>query len=86
MDEQAANGSDPSAAPWEDALPLGSLESRSDLILVIGIIMTALATVFVALRLYVRAFMVRERGADDTLLAFAFVSEIVGEAAGGANR
>ncbi|KAF9878703.1 hypothetical protein CkaCkLH20_03603 [Colletotrichum karsti] len=75
--ESIADSTDPSAAPWEDALPPGSLESRSDLILVIGIIMTVLATVFFALRVYVRAFMTRKWGADDTLLTFAFFAVVL---------
>ncbi|KAJ0311401.1 hypothetical protein Brms1b_008382 [Colletotrichum noveboracense] len=77
--DMEANSTDDasSAAPWEGTLPPGSLDSRSDMILAIGIVMTVVATVFVALRVYVRAFMIRKWGADDTLLASAFISLFV---------
>ncbi|KAH0439724.1 hypothetical protein CcaCcLH18_02834 [Colletotrichum camelliae] len=66
------------SGPWEGGtLPPGSLDSRSDMILAIGIIMTAVATVFVALRVYVRALMIRKWGADDTLLASAFIAVVL---------
>ncbi|KAI8300949.1 hypothetical protein K4K59_001280 [Colletotrichum sp. SAR11_240] len=77
--DMEANSTDDasSAAPWEGTLPPGSLDSRSDTILAIGIVMTVVATVFVALRVYVRAFLIRKWGADDTLLASAFISLFV---------
>lgn len=76
--DMEANSTDDasSAAPWEGTLPPGSLDSRADVILAIGIVLTVVAAVFVALRVYVRAFMIRKWGADDTLLASAFVSEM----------
>ncbi|KAI8315269.1 hypothetical protein K4K61_002303 [Colletotrichum sp. SAR11_59] len=74
--DMEANSTDDasSAASWEGTLPPGSLNSRSDTILAMGIVMTVVATVFVALRVYVRAFLIRKWGADDTLLASAFVA------------
>ncbi|KAF0331129.1 hypothetical protein GQ607_001437 [Colletotrichum asianum] len=77
--DMEANSTDDasSAASWEGTLPPGSLNSRSDTILAIGIVMTVVATVFVALRVYVRAFLIRKWGADDTLLASAFIAVVL---------
>lgn len=43
--------------------------------LAVSTVFTTLATVFVAIRIYTRAFMVKQMGADDYALLIALVRE-----------
>ncbi|KAK1997377.1 hypothetical protein LX36DRAFT_657605 [Colletotrichum falcatum] len=54
-------------------LPPIAYESRSDLILGVTVFMLAVTTIFVGMRVYVRAFVMRKWGTDDTMLLLAFM-------------
>ncbi|TDZ41090.1 hypothetical protein CTRI78_v009988 [Colletotrichum trifolii] len=74
---EATENTDPSVPPWEDdALPPHSHQSRAGIIIVVGIVTAILALVFTALRVHVRAILMRKWRIDDTVLVFAAVAAI----------
>ncbi|OLN92100.1 hypothetical protein CCHL11_01341 [Colletotrichum chlorophyti] len=76
MDGSDGDGDDGGAVfgPPDGPLPENSYESRVDLILGVTISMLAVTTVFAALRVYVRALVLRKWGVDDTMLVLSFVA------------
>ncbi|KAK2052413.1 hypothetical protein LY76DRAFT_555747 [Colletotrichum caudatum] len=53
-------------------LPENTYGSRSDLILSVTVALLVITTIFVGLRVYVRAFVIRKWGTDDTVLLSSF--------------
>lgn len=67
-----ANDNDPTASHFHETAD--AHQSRSEAVLIAGIIGSVAVAIATILRIHVRGFMVRRWGAEDTFLVFAAVS------------
>ncbi|KAF6802774.1 integral membrane protein [Colletotrichum sojae] len=70
-----ANGNDTTTSTFSESVD--AHDSRAGALLVAGIVSSVIVAITSGLRVYVRGFMVRRWGADDTFLAFAAIAVLL---------
>ncbi|KAF6834850.1 integral membrane protein [Colletotrichum musicola] len=70
-----ASGNDTTTSPFSE--PADAHDSRAGALLVAGIVSSVIVAITSGLRVYVRGFLVRRWGADDTFLVFAAIAVLL---------
>lgn len=74
--DPSPSGNDARVGITDGVLPENSHENLADLIIGVTSALLAVTTIFVALRIYVRAFFIKKWRADDTMLVCSFFAVV----------